>query len=226
MALNAENAPYESVGPSGEFEGFSIDLITELSEILGFTYEYLDMEFTGLISSIQTGRCDCLLSSVSITPERQELVDFSDPYFEPVITIISAKESGITKMEDLVGKKVGASSGTTFLTLAQSIENAEGIGFDNISSAVSLIGTPELDALIETSSFGVVYGSQYNLDVHTIPFSVAKDLPYGAAFPKGSEYLDDFNAAFAVLFENGTMSALQEKWFGDDYVKRLAEAQE
>ncbi|WP_130864368.1 ABC transporter substrate-binding protein [Bacilliculturomica massiliensis] len=225
IAVNAENAPMESVDPSGEYIGFSVDLAAALADRLGFTYEWSDMEFFGLIGSIQEGRADMILSSISATDERREMVDFSDGYFQPITCIISAKDSGISTIEDLNGRKVGGATGTLFEKYAQTIPGVNYVSFDSTVPAIEIIGTSQLDAIIESSSYGERYAAGKDLDVHVIPKSVIREYApfYAIAFPKGSdENVKLFNEALAELETDGTLQELRSEWLGQDYVDKLA----
>ena len=233
IAVNAENAPMESVDPSGEYVGFSVDLADALAEKLGFTYEWNDMEFFGLISSIQEGKADMILSSISATEERREKVDFSDAYFTSVYCIISGEDSGIETIADLKGKKVGAATGTLFEKYAQSIEGVDYVSFDSTVPAIEIIGTKELDAIIESSSYGERYAAGKNLKVSVIPKKTIdssgafgdEGLPgYSIAFPKGSdETVALFNEAIAELEEEGFLDGLRRNYLGDDYYEKYGE---
>ncbi len=223
IAVNAENAPMESVDKDGKYVGFSVDLAEELSKKLGFTYEWSDMEFFGLISAIQENRADMILSSISATEERKKMVDFTDGYFTPVTCIIAADGSGIEKIEDLDGKKVGGATGTMFEKYAKTIPGVKYISYDSTVPAIEIIGTSELDAIIESSTYGERYGKNKDLTVSVIPKSVIKDfLPsYAIAVPKGSPYLDSLNNALRELKDEGYLNSLYEKYLGEDYVSKL-----
>lgn len=223
VAVNAENAPMESVDSGGKYVGFSVDLADALSEKLGFTYEWSDMEFFGLISAIQENRADMIISSISATDERRKMVDFTDGYFTPVTCIIASEGSGIEKIEDLDGKKVGGATGTMFEKYAKSIPGVKYISYDSTVPAIEIIGTSELDAIIESSTYGERYGKNKDLTVSVIPKSVIKDfLPsYAIALPKDSANLEPLNKALAELKEEGFLNTLYEKYLGEDYVAKL-----
>jgi len=225
IGVNAECAPYESVDASGNFVGFDIDFADALSKKLGFTYEWKDMEFFGLIGAVQEKRVDMVISAISGTEERKERVDFSDGYNYSITCIISAPGSGIETVEDLAGKKVGAAVGTNFEALAKAIPGVEVISFDSTVPAVEIVGTKELDAIIELSTFGEHYAAPRGLETHVIPKSVVEefvdDRPLSIAFPKGSDLVPIFNKAIAELKEEGIMDEIAMKWLGQDYVDKL-----
>jgi ABC-type amino acid transport substrate-binding protein len=225
IGVNAECAPYESIDKNGAFVGFDIDFAAELSKKLGFTHEWKDMEFFGLIGAVQEKRIDMAISALSGTEERKERVDFSRGYNYSIMCIISKPGSGIKTVADLAGKKVGAATGSNFEALITSVPTAKLISYDVTVPAVSLIGTPELDALVELTTFAEIYAAPLGLEAHVIPKSVAEELagerPLSIAFPKGSELVPLFDKAILELEEEGIMDALAAKWFGQDYVDKL-----
>lgn len=225
IGVNAECAPYESIDTKGNFIGFDIDFAEALSEKLGFTHEWKDMEFFGLIGAVQENRVDMVISAMSGTDERKKKVDFSEGYNYSITCIISAPGSGIETVDDLAGKKVGAPIGSNFEALANAIPGVETIGFDSTVPAVGIVGTQELDAIIELSTFGENYAAPKGLETHVIPRAIVEELvgdrPLSIAFPKGSDLVPLFDQAIEELFEEGIMDDIAIEWLGQDYVDKL-----
>lgn len=229
MGINAEYAPFESKNESGTIEGFDVDLNQALADKLGYTFELDDMDFTGLIGSITSKRCDYIISALSSNAKRKKVVDFSQGYYTPVTVILCPKDSGIESSADLKGKKVGVSLGTEFESYAKTIKGAKTITYESIATSISLIGTSELDACIMDSSNAFEYCKKYdNLTYKVVPMKEINgilDNPYCIVLPKNSEYVDVFNKALDELEADGTMEKLQIKWFGKDYTEALKEAE-
>lgn len=227
IGVNAECAPYESIDEKGNFVGFDIDFAEALSKKLGFTYEWKDMEFFGLIGEVQSKKVDMVISCLSGTDERKEKVDFSKGYNYSIMCIISKPGSGIKTVEDLAGKKVGAATGSNFEALIKAIPRTQLVSFDVTVPAVTIVGTSELDALIELSTFGEHYGIPAGLESHVISKDVAEELagdrPLSIAFPKGSDLVSIFDQAITELEEEGILDEIAEKWLGEDYVNKLPE---
>lgn len=225
IGVNAECAPYESIDPKGNFVGFDIDFADALSKKLGFTYEWKDMEFFGLIGAVQEKRIDMVISCLSGTEERKERVDFSTGYNYSISCIISKPGSGIETVDDLAGKKVGAAAGSNFEALIQAVPGAKLVSYDSTVPAVAIVGTPELDALIELSTFGEHYAAPAGLESHVITKDIAEELagdrPLAIAFPKGSDLVPIFNKAITELEEEGVLNEICAKWLGQDYVDKL-----
>jgi polar amino acid transport system substrate-binding protein len=227
MAINAEYPPFESKDSSGKIVGFDLDLNDALAKKLGYTYELKDMDFTGLISSITSKRCDYAISALSANAERKKVVDFSNGYFDPVTAMIIPKNSGIASVKDLQGKKVGVTLGTNFEKFAKGATGAKVVTYPSLTAAIPMIGTNELDAAIVDSSNAFAFRKENEkLTYDIIKFSEtgAYFQPYAAAFQKNSGLRDVFNKSLKELENDGTMKALKQKWFGDEYLKALAEA--
>ena len=114
VGTSADYEPFEYVGEDGEFTGFDIELMEEIADRMGRELEWQDIAFDGLIGALQTDKIDAIIAAMSATPEREEQVDFTDPYFIGADAIIVAEGSdiSISKNEDMAGHTVGVQSGT------------------------------------------------------------------------------------------------------------------
>ncbi|MGC9469026.1 MAG: ABC transporter substrate-binding protein [Anaerolineae bacterium] len=114
VGTSADYPPYEYVDEDGNYAGFDIELMEEIGKRLGREIEWQDIAFDGLIGSLQSDKIDAIIAAMSATPEREEQVDFTDPYFIGADAIIVAEGSDITinANEDMAGYSVGVQSGT------------------------------------------------------------------------------------------------------------------
>ncbi|NLC51563.1 MAG: basic amino acid ABC transporter substrate-binding protein, partial [Firmicutes bacterium] len=114
MGTNAGFIPFEFLNEDEEIDGFDIELAEEIASILGMELEVLDMDFGGLILAVKNGQIDIAVAGITITEERLESVNFSDPYYVAGQTIVVREdETGISGIEDLAGRLVGVQEGTT-----------------------------------------------------------------------------------------------------------------
>ena len=81
VGTDAHYAPFESLSAQGAIQGFDVDLLNAVADRQGFKVKFVDAAWDGLFSSLQHGKLDILASSISITPPRQQIMDFSDSYF-------------------------------------------------------------------------------------------------------------------------------------------------
>lgn len=228
MAIDAEYAPFESVNSDGEIVGFDVDLNEALAEELGYTYNLNDMEFTGLISSISSGKCDYIISALTYSEERDEVVDFTDGYYTPVMAMVFKKDAGYTSMSDFEGKKVGTTLGSVYEDVVSQIDDVQLLTYDVVNEALPIIGTQELDAVLADTSNAISFCEQddsLTYMVVSLSFTEGIVSDFSVLLPEGSEYVDDFNEALQTLKDNGTYEELIVKWFGEQYYEDLKTAQ-
>lgn len=115
VGTSADYPPFESVDASGNKVGFDIDLMTEIAKRLGVKLEWVDMPFDSLIAAVQEGKIDASISAFNYTEERDQTIDFSDPYYtsEDAFTVAEGFAGSIVDAEDVAVYKIGAQTGTT-----------------------------------------------------------------------------------------------------------------
>ena len=105
--------PFCFQGEDGEYTGFDIELMKAFSEKLGFTYELKPMDFTALLMSVESKKVDVGIAGITIKAEREEVMDFSLPYYDAGLLIMVAKDNeDITSIADLSGKVIALKEGT------------------------------------------------------------------------------------------------------------------
>ncbi|HEY9659961.1 MAG TPA: transporter substrate-binding domain-containing protein, partial [Allocoleopsis sp.] len=115
MATDANYPPYEfydTASGSQDPQGFDIDIARYITGKLGYNLEIVSMDFSGVIPALQAKRADFAMAGITPTEERKKNIDFSEIYYSTKDAIVVPKGSGITKVEDLSGKNVGAKLGT------------------------------------------------------------------------------------------------------------------
>lgn len=213
--------PYEMIDEDGNLTGFDIELMEALAMEAGIQIKWKDVAFEGIIASLQSGQASIAIAGISPTPERLEMVDFSNVYYNSALgltnVIISDQSSTITSLEDLQGKIVSAQLGTVQATYLESIKDTYNITVDlrdNNTQIVEEIKAGRIDALIVE---GLISESilEENNTLTSVGFESELDDAAGnaIAFSKGSPYVDVFNEALDTLIENGTVQALIDKWF-------------
>ncbi|HSL43144.1 MAG TPA: ABC transporter substrate-binding protein [Anaerolineales bacterium] len=115
VGTSADYPPFESVDESGNKVGFDIELMEEIAKRLDVKLEWVDMPFDSLIAAVQEGKIDASISAFNYTEERDQTIDFSDPYFtsEDAFTVADGFTGTIVNPEDVASYKVGVQTGTT-----------------------------------------------------------------------------------------------------------------
>jgi polar amino acid transport system substrate-binding protein len=115
VGTSADYPPFESVDENGNKVGFDIELMTEIAKRLGVRLEWVDMPFDSLIAAVQEGKIDASISAFNYSEERDQMIDFSDPYYtsEDAFTVAQGFMGTIVSPQDVAGFKVGVQTGTT-----------------------------------------------------------------------------------------------------------------
>ncbi len=220
MGTNAAFPPFEfttSNGIVGEFDGIDVAIAKKIAESMGKTLQIEDMEFDGLIASLNTGKIDMAVAGMTANPERAKNVDFSDTYFvASQVILVSADNADITKAEDLKNDKtVGVVLGYTGDSI---ITDTLQIAEDKITRAnrgidvVQDVKNGKLDAVVIDSATGKALAEKNGLKV-VEDSEVFDTEEYAIAVNKGNtELLEKINAILKEMKANGEIDALAEKY--------------
>lgn len=220
MATSADYKPYEFhdlTSGKDEIVGFDIDIARYIGKELGFEVQITDMNFDGLVPALQTKRADFVMAGMTPTPERQKNVDFSDIYYDAKNTIVSKKDSNLTKPEQLAGKKVGVQLGSiqegAAKELAKTAQGLQITSLNKIGEIIEEVKTGRVDAAIieDTVAKGFVAS---NPELQLTVIETDETNGSAVAFPKGSPHTAEFNKVIKKMQENGELDKLIQKWFG------------
>ena len=218
VATDSNFVPFEFQDPdTGELQGFDIELIQALAKESGVEIEFETLDFSGLIAGMESGRFEIGIAGITITDDRKEKIDFSDPYYDAgLITAVQAENEDISGMEDLSGKKVATRTGSTsYDYLQENYPDAEVIPFEGIVEAYMELRSGRVDAVVYDSPNAKYYANEKSEGSLKVVGNIVEAQQYGIAFKQGSELVPSFNEALAKFIEDGTYDDIYEKWFGD-----------
>ena len=205
----------------GEPEGFEIDLVGAVCERLGLEPNWLPMQkFDTIIPSIeQGGKADMASASITITDERAERVDFSDPYMDSnQAVVVPAAEAGSVTTESLnvAGTRVAVQAGTTGESwVTENLPDATVVPLDDAISCLTGLQTGLYQAVVADLP-AMVYLINTSYTDLAIGIEVPTGEQYGWALNKNNTGLTAaVNEALAALIEEGTVDELMEKWLGE-----------
>ncbi|WP_373796678.1 basic amino acid ABC transporter substrate-binding protein [Neisseria dentiae] len=219
VATNAEFAPFESMNASNQIEGFDIDLLNAMSKAGNFKVEYKHQPWDSIFPALTNGDVDILLSAITITDERKQTMDFTNPYFEITQVILVQKGKNINSVEDLKkAQKVGVVTGQTGDFAASKIlgSNSPKIArFESLPLVIKELENGGLDVVISDSAVVGNYvknNGDKGFSMVAVPdFEVEN---YGMAVRKGdTATLNMLNDALAKVRENGEYEKIQSKYF-------------
>jgi polar amino acid transport system substrate-binding protein len=216
VATDATWPPMEMVDENKNIVGFDIDLMNAAAKAAGFQVEFKNTAWDGIFTGLEAGKYDAVMSSVTITDERKQTMDFSIPYINAgQILVVPAATTGVTKLSDLVGKTVGAQIGTTG---AMEIDKVPGVNkkeYDEIGLAFADLVNGRINAVVCDTPVAAQFALQaadYKGKLKIVGQPMTEEL-YGVAVKKGNtKVLDLINKGLRKVIDDGTEKSLEAKW--------------
>lgn len=214
VGTDATFPPFEIVDEeTQELTGFDIELMRAIAEINGWEIEFANQPFDPMMAALALCQYDMAIAAITITPERQEEMLFSDPYINAgQIVVVQQSDNEIQGRDDLPGKTVGAQLGTTGAIEAQAIEGVTFRPYDTYDLAFLDLANGQVDAVIADYPLALDFVGQFpnQLKVVGEPFT---DENYGIAICNNRQDLvEPVNQALQTLRDNGTIAELEEEW--------------
>ena len=222
MGMDLSYPPFETIDENGQPHGVSVELAQALADSLHKKLRIENIPFTGLIPSLQNGRVDCVISSMTDTTERRRSVDFSKAYLSTGLAILLPKNSAVTSIRDLdqPDRKVVVRQGTTGELWARDrLKSARVIAVEKENSAVLEVVEGKVDAFIYDQMSIWRNGEMNPGTTRTLlaPLTVES---WAIAFRKGNDSLRESANAFLEQFrKDGGFERL-----GDKYLREQKEA--
>lgn len=211
------DAPYEpfDVIEGDKYTGFDGDLVTAITEDLGLTLTAIDSAFDPLESglALKSGQCDMAASAMTITPERQANLAFSEGYYDSKQSLLVPVDSDITGIADLAGKKVAVQAATTGKAYTEEhAPDAKIVSFPGDADMYTAIKGGTVDALLQ--DYPVNYEHTKDGKYKIVEAYDTQEV-YGFAFAKsGSDKLvAAINESLAKLRENGKYDEIYNRYF-------------
>lgn len=212
--------PFEFI-EDGEIQGFDVDLMEEIADRLGLEVEWVDAAFDTIITQLAGGEFDAIITALTITEERAETIDFSDPYFEATQALMVGPDSDITGVADLAGASVGAQDGTTGEAYAEeNFTDSEIVSFPSYPAAFGALESDQLDAVLADLPAAAEQEDRSDLVIVEV---IDTDELYGIGVEQGSDnLLQAINDTLAEIVEDGTYEEIYSRWFEGDVPSRFA----
>ncbi len=207
---------FEGDGPSG-YTGFDIDLLAAIGAQAGLELTVSDVDFDGILGNLAAETCDVVASAVTITDERAEEVDFTEPYFDAEQSLLVPSDSDVTTLEDLAGERIGVQSGTTGETYTNenTPEGAEVVAFDGADSLFAALESGDVVAILQDFPVNAYRATQD--DGVQVVEEYPTDEQYGFAVAKGNEQLlTALDDGLAAVRDSGEYDTIFESYFGSE----------
>ncbi len=212
MSTNATFPPYEYYD-GDTIVGIDADVAAAIADKMGLTLQINDMEFDSALAAVQTGQADMVMAGVTVTPEREENMDFTNSYATGVQVVIVPEDSDITSIDDLQGKLIGVQQGTTGDIYCSDTPENGGYGEENVQKfssgplAVEALKNGQVDCVVIDNEPAKAYvEANPGLKILDTEFAV-EDYAIGVA--KGNDaLLDALNNALEELESDGTLDKI------------------
>ena len=220
VATNAEFAPFESKNPDGSLSGFDIDLINAMAKEAGYRVEFKDQAWDSLFNSLNNGDVDAVAAAVTITPERQQNMLFTEPYFEITQVVAMPEGKQVASVEDLKNlNRIGVVTGNTGDLAASKLlgaTNPKIARFETLPLLLKELQNGGVDAAVSDSSV-VMEFIKHNGDkgfaMIKVPDFEAEH--YGIALRQSdTELRDTLNKALAAVKASGEYDRIHQQYFG------------
>jgi polar amino acid transport system substrate-binding protein len=226
ITIVTENAypPLQFVDKDGAAIGWEYDAIAEMAKRLNMTVKYETISWDAMIPAVSEGQFDMGMTGITITDERKAMVDFSDAYMRSQSVMMArSDDSRFTDAKSFGADEallIGAQAGTTpFYTAVYEVLDGNESNpriklFETFGTSVEALKAGDVDTVLTdmTAGQGYVAASEGKLKLVGEPLGTED---FGFIFPKGSDLAAPMNAAIAALKADGTLDALNKKWFLD-----------
>lgn len=225
ITIAIENAyiPFNYVRlDNGQAEGWDYDALAEICKRLNCKPEYKEIAWDGMITAVAQGQFDVAADGITITEERAKTVDFSDGYIAVDQRIMVGKDDAkFTSIDDFKNSataRLGSQKGTTNYDEAVKLVGEQRVvAFDTFGDAVQALIANDIDGVVIDDTAGVGYVG-VNADKIKLLQGSLVGQQLGFVFPKGSALVAPFNAAIAAMRADGTLEAINKKWFGSEQI--------
>ena len=214
VANDANYPPQSSVDQAtGELVGFDVDVAKKMGELLGLTVEFKNPAWETIPAGLQQGKYDVSIGSMTITPERQKVLAFSDPYYYTSGQVF-VKKGGpqISGVADLAGKKVGVGAATTYYDYLKKNSDAVVKTYTTDADAFPDLANGNLDFVMTAGPTGqqaILSGQPFDFSGKPLYY---EDLAF--ALKQGEpDWLAMLDYAVQTMHSDGSLTAMSKQWY-------------
>ncbi len=221
IAIDVTYPPMEYETPDGKPVGFDIDLAQELTKKMGVTADFIVMSWDGILAGLVSNRYDVIISSMSITAERKQKVDFVEYMQMGQVFVTRKKDAPITKESQLAGKVVAVQADTTSMAAVQEMQK-KGIAikdlkaFKGATDTFSALKSFQADVIVTDEPVGLYYAGK-DAATFAVTGQAVLPEPIGVAVRKDCPSLSkEISKALESVKKEGLFAKTSMKWFNAD----------
>lgn len=222
VGLEGDWAPWSYVDENDELTGYDVEVAKAIADKLGVEIQIVPGEWDGLFAGMDAGRYDMVVNGVEVTEERADKYDFSTPYaYIRTALIVKGDNDSIKTFEDLKGKKTANSIASTYMNLAESY-GATCYGVSTLDETLTMVLQGRVDATLNAIVSFTDYMAQHPDSNLKVVATTEEASNVAIPMRKGDETAslrEAVNKAIDELREDGTLSELSTRFFGEDISK-------
>ncbi|MGF6645102.1 transporter substrate-binding domain-containing protein [Paraburkholderia sp. GAS82] len=210
-------APPFAFKQGDSYSGFDVEVWSEVAKGMNRKWRLQPMEFGALIPALQTHNLDVIVSQLFIKPERQQVIDFSTPYYKSgLIALTRIDNTTIHTPADLDGKHIGTETGTVAVGYVKDhFKDATLEQLPSINNALLALEAGRTDAVVYDKPLLLYYANTAGKNKVRVIVPPLEGLDVGMGFQKGSPLVTAVNLQLAAMKADGRLQALNQKWFGE-----------
>ncbi|MYD97118.1 MAG: transporter substrate-binding domain-containing protein [Gammaproteobacteria bacterium] len=203
--------PFDFINDAGEIDGLERELGDELCRRAGLECEWVLNEWETMIPNLMAEEFDVILAGMSITDEREELIDFTEAYYPPTPSVYLARAgAGDEAAEGRIGVTANTIYSDHFTELGRAF-----VALDGSRDAADAVLSGEVDAILVDHGYGVEKLAEHEGQLAVVGPSVLLDRGLGIGVREGSELKHRFDEALASMKADNVLNALIRKWVGE-----------
>ncbi len=210
--------PFETVDQDGNIVGFDVDVVNAVCERINCVAQFQTTAWDGIFAALANGEFDMIASGITITEERAQVVEFTDPYHAVNQAIAVRTEDSNLTLEDFVDGDLvlGSQNGTTNAILAEELVGRERLQiYDDFNAAILALINGDVDGVMIDDTSADSFVEQYAGEIAAAIRNVESGEELGFAVQPGDELVDALNAGLEQIKADGTLEALVTKWFSE-----------
>lgn len=227
IGLEGTYPPFDYRNSDGQLEGFDVDVAKAIAARLGVKPEFIPTEWSGIIAALQAGKFDVIVNQVTITPQRQQALDFSQPYTYSAAQLIQRADDKreFKSLEEFKGDhKLGVTLGTNYDQMARAVPGINVQTYPGAPEKLRDLATRRIDATIDDRLMlpYIIKTSQLPLRPGAVLQGANQEMgiPFRKNNPKFAKALND---ALTGLKQDGTLKKISVHWFGTDVTQPIAQ---
>jgi cystine transport system substrate-binding protein len=224
VANTQASPPWNFLDERNQVTGYDVDVANEIAKRLKVgKVEFIGSNFQNFIPGIQTDKFDIVIAGQTVTAERKLQVDFSKPYQVNGVSIfVNTGNTSIASKDDLAGKRIAVSAGSTQEALARTIPGAEVKTYENATLALTDVGLGRADAYLGSRFVGAYLAEKNALRVKATPGLLNSEINAMSVKKGETVFVAAVDAALDTMIADGTLTAISKKWLGGlDMVEEL-----